>query len=170
MKKLLTALTVLAAAVTLKAESHNYAALAVFAPGQLPTAVTTITGVRANVIYGECQAISGFDFGIVGCVRERANGFQFNAYSSVGTDAKCGLWNSVSGRAKGFQLGLVNLVEVDFSGFECGLWNSVSGRAKGFQLGLVNHANRFEGLQIGIWNTIDTGVSHSSLPLVNWCW
>ena len=128
MKKLLTALTVLAAAVTLKAESHNYAALAVFAPGQLPTAVTTITGVRANVIYGECQAISGFDFGIVGCVRERANGFQFNAYSSVGTDAK------------------------------------------GFQLGLVNHANRFEGLQIGIWNTIDTGVSHSSLPLVNWCW
>ncbi len=158
MKKLLTALTVLAAAVTLKAESHNYAALAVFAPGQLPTAVTTITGVRANVIYGECQAISGFDFGLVGCVRERANGFQFNAYSSVGTDAK------------GFQLGLVNLVEVDFSGFECGLWNSVSGRAKGFQLGLVNHANRFEGLQIGIWNTIDTGVSHSSLPLVNWCW
>ena len=128
MKKLLTALTVLAAAVTLKAESHNYAALAVFAPGQLPTAVTTITGVRANVIYGECQAISGFDFGIVGCVRERANGFQFNSYSSVGTDAK------------------------------------------GFQLGLVNHANRFEGLQIGIWNTIDTGVSHSSLPLVNWCW
>ena len=73
MKKLLTALTVLAAAVTLKAESHNYAALAVFAPGQLPTAVTTITGVRANVIYGECQAISGFDFGNIGSNVRRAN-------------------------------------------------------------------------------------------------
>lgn len=159
MKKLLTALMVLAAAATLKADTQGYVMLSVFAPGQIPIAMTTLDGVRGSLIYGECQSLNGLDLGLVGRVRERANGLQINACSSVGTDAA------------GAQLGLINLVEADFSGFQLGLWNDVGGVTKGFQLGIVNCAGHLAGGQLGLLNFIDDPAQkHRCLPIINWGW
>ena len=76
MKKLLTALMLLAAATTLNAATDGYIMLSVFSPGQIPIATTSLDGVRLNIIYGECQNINGLDVGLVGRVRENANGLQ----------------------------------------------------------------------------------------------
>ena len=54
MKKLLTALMILAAAATLKASTEGYVMLSVFSPGQIPIAATSLNGVRLNALYGEC--------------------------------------------------------------------------------------------------------------------
>ena len=159
MKKLLTALMILAAAATLKASTEGYVMLSVFSPGQIPIAATSLNGVRLNALYGECQNLNGIDVGVFGRVRENVNGLQVSAVSSVGTDVV------------GAQLGLVNVVEADFVGFQLALWNDVGATAKGFQLGLVNRANMLEGLQIGLLNFIDEPQqTYRCLPIVNLGW
>lgn len=141
MKKLMMALMMLVAAGAAKADWQcYYAMLSVFSPGQIPVATSSINGVRANAIYGECQNINGLDLGVVGRVRERAAGLQVNAWSAVGTDAM------------GAQLGLVNTVEGEFAGFQAALWNDVAGNAAGFQLGACNTATAISGLQLGLVN------------------
>lgn len=159
MKKLLTALMILAAAATLKASTEGYVMLSVFSPGQIPIAATSLNGVRLNALYGECQNLNGVDVGVFGRVRENVNGLQVSAVSSVGTDVV------------GAQLGIVNVVEADFVGFQLALWNDVGATAKGFQLGLVNRANMLEGLQIGLLNFIDEPQQTCRrLPIVNLGW
>lgn len=159
MKKLLTALMILAAAASLKAGTDGYVMLSVFSPGQIPIAATSLNGVRLNLVYGECQNLNGLDAGLVGRVRENVNGLQVAAVSAVGTDAA------------GVQLGLVNAVEADFAGFQLALWNDVGATAKGFQLGLVNWANALEGLQVGLLNIIDEPQQTCRcLPIVNFGW
>lgn len=159
MKKLLTALMILAAAATLKAGTDGYVMLSVFSPGQIPIAATSLDGVRLNLLYGECQNLNGLDVGVVGRVRENVNGLQVGAVNAVGADVA------------GVQLGLVNLVEADFAGFQCALWNEVGAAATGFQLGLVNRATVLEGLQVGLVNFIgEPQTTCGCLPIVNFGW
>lgn len=194
MKKLLTALMILAAAASLQANTDGYVMLSVFHPGQIPIATTSLDGLRINLIYGECQNINGFDFGIAGRVRERMNGFQLSGCNLIGTDAngaqmafanycesdfagfQMGLWNCVGGEGKGFQLGAWNDAE-KFTGFQMGLVNLAS-EFDGFQFGIFNRARSGEFLQIGLVNingnaiNDDTGKRETKyvLPFVNWNW
>ena len=159
MKKLLTALMILAAAMSLKASTDGYVMLSVFSPGQIPIATTSLDGVRLSLIYGECQNLNGVDVGLVGRVRENMNGLQVAAASSVGTDVA------------GAQLGLLNFVEADYSGFQLGLWNDVGGAVAGFQLGLVNFAGQLKGLQVGLLSVIEEPhPADKCLPIVNFGW
>lgn len=180
MKKILMALMVFAAAAALKANTEGYVMLSVFHPGQIPIATTSLDGIRINLIYGECQNLNGFDFGISGRVRERMNGFQLAGCNLIGTDAN------------GVQFAFANYVESDFAGFQLGLWNCIGGMGSGFQLGVWNEALKFSGLQLGIVNRVTSGeflqiglvnfnesaISETNgdrefgyvLPFVNWNW
>ena len=140
MKKILMALMVFAAAASLKANTEGYVMLSVFHPGQIPIATTSLDGIRINLIYGECQNLNGFDFGISGRVRERMNGFQLAGCNLIGTDAN------------GVQFAFANYVESDFAGFQLGLWNCIGGMGSGFQLGVWNEALKFSGFEMGIVN------------------
>ena len=194
MKKVLMALMVFAAAASLKANTEGYVMLSVFHPGQIPIATTSLDGVRINLIYGECQNLNGFDFGIAGRVRERMNGFQLAGCNLIGTDAngaqfafanyiesdfagfQLGLWNCIGGMGTGFQLGVWNEA-AKFSGFEMGIVNW-SGAVNGFQLGIVNRVTSGEFLQIGLVNFNESAISETNgdrefgyvLPFVNWNW
>lgn len=172
MKKLLMALAMFCATFALQAEVDGYAMLSVFSPGQLPVPVTSIYGVRFNLIYGECQNLNGLDLGIVGRVREHANGLQICGGNVIGTDvsgAQLGLVNLVESDFAGFQLALWNDVGGHASGFQCGLWNEIGAHGAGFQLGLVNRAKSLSGLQIGLLNFIDDQRFYL-LPLINVGW
>lgn len=204
MKKLLTAMMMIAALASLRVNANQYAMVSVFTPGQIPQAQEHLDGVRLNLIYGDCMSINGLDVGFMGRTRERFNGLQLAACNLVGTDARgCQLallsfvntgfqgfqfapvWNSVKGPAygfqlggcntaasgAGFQLGLVNLVDDAYAGFQCSLWNYAGGHVDGFQLGVVNYAGELDGLQVGLLNFIDQ--PHPTcycLPIVNFGW
>lgn len=154
MKKVLMALMVFAAAASLKANTEGYVMLSVFHPGQIPIATTSLDGVRINLIYGECQNLNGFDFGIAGRVRERMNGFQLAGCNLIGTDAN------------GAQFAFANYIESDFAGFQLGLWNCIGGMGTGFQLGVWNEAAKFSGFEMGIVNWSGT-VNGFQLGIVN---
>lgn len=141
MKKLIAALSVMCATCALHANTDYYVLLAVFSPGQIPVATSSIDGVCINLLYGEVQNANGFDFG-VGCghVREHMNGLQLNGGNVVGS------------AMAGAQLGLVNLVDGDMAGFQFSLWNDANVLGDGFQLGACNTAGEFNGLQLGLVN------------------
>ncbi len=145
MKKLIAALSILCAACVAQAHTDYYIMFAVFSPGQIPVAKSSIDGVCLNLFYGEVQNVNGLDFGL-GCgrVRERMNGLQVNGGNVVGS------------AMVGAQLGLVNLVDTDMAGFQCSLWNDVSAYGDGFQLGICNTAGDFGGLQLGLVNWADS--------------
>ena len=99
MKKVLFAVAVVLAAVSLRADADGYFMLSVFSPGQLPTPSSSIYGGRLSLIYGECHELYGVDLGLCGYVRERMCGAQLDA-----------LWNGVGTDMAGCQLGLVNMI------------------------------------------------------------
>lgn len=126
MKKILFAVAVALAAVSLRADADGYVMLSVFSPGQLPTPSSSIYGGRFSLIYGECHELYGLDLGLSGYVREHMSGVQLAA-----------AWNGVGTDMDGLQLGLLNTVEGDLSGLQLGLVN-VADRLYGCQIGLVN--------------------------------
>ena len=159
MKKVITALSVLCASFALQAAYSDYAVMfSVCAPGQIPTAKSSIDGFRLHLIYGDVQNINGLDLG-VGCgrVREHMNGLQLGGGNVVGTDVA------------GAQLGLVNLAEGDMAGFQFSLWNDVRANGSGFQLGVCNTAGDFGGLQLGLvnWANAMTGVQIGLLNFID---
>ena len=157
MKKILFAVAVALAAVSLRADADGYLMLSVFSPGQLPTPSSSICGGRLSFIYGECHELYGLDIGLSGYVRERMCGVQLEA-----------LWNGVGTDMDGFQLGLVNTFEGDMSGLQIGLVN-VADQLYGCQLGLVNVADHLYGCQLGLVNVV-TDRAWTFWPFINIGW
>jgi hypothetical protein len=130
--------------------------LSLFPPIQLVPEGNAISGIRLNLPYGRNTSVTGLDWGLVG--------------------------HSTSGVSKGVQIGLVGLVDADFTGwqsnfanftkgkFEGFQWGFVNyaGHASGFQLGFVNYAVSMKGLQIGLVNIIKQGGQFPIFPIVNW--
>ena len=143
MKKVLFAVAVVLAAVSLRADADGYFMLSVFSPGQLPTPTSSIYGGRLSLIYGECHELYGLDLGLCGYVRERMYGAQLDA-----------LWNGVGTDMAGCQLGLVNTAEGD---------------AFGLQLGLVNVTDHLYGCQLGLVNVV-TDRAWTFWPFINIGW
>lgn len=116
----------------------------------------SITGVRLNLLYGRNASVSGLDIGLVN--------------------------HTTTGISKGFQWGVVGLVDADFlgwqdcdvnvtrlrcEGLQLGLVN-YAGNMSGLQLGFVNYAKKMKGLQIGLVNIIKQGGQFPVFPIVNW--
>ncbi len=143
MKKILFALAIALAAVSLRADADGYFMLSVFSPGQLPTPTSSIYGGRLSLIYGECHELYGLDLGVAGYVRERMCGAQLGA-----------IWNGIGTDVAGVQIGLVNTAEGD---------------AAGLQLGLVNVADHLYGCQLGLVNVV-TDRDWTFWPFINIGW
>lgn len=130
--------------------------LSLFNPIQLFPEDNAITGLRLNLLYGKNNTVVGLDLGLVN--------------------------QNTSGVSKGYQTGLVGLVDADFMGWQNNIVNIVKGSFEGYQLGVVNHsdyasgvqlglvnyARTLKGLQIGLVNIIGQGGQFPVFPIVNW--
>jgi hypothetical protein len=108
-----------------QAEKHPVQ-LSLVTPIQIFPEEDTISGVRLNLIYGRNASVTGLDLGLVN--------------------------HTTTGITKGWQLGLVGVVDSDFLGWQNNQVNVVNGNFEGFQWGFVNYAKRAEGLQLGFVN------------------
>ena len=127
-----------------------------------------VAGVRFNIPYGTCDAVTGLDAGFIGRVRN-LYGVQANILRNDATDtlvgAQFGVWNSA---------GVAELVSV-----QCGLWNeagsfngaqigaiNIAGAGEGFQIGLINRVETLHGYQIGVLNIIRSSAI-KFMPVLN---
>jgi len=155
MKKLLMALAIVCSVSALHAEPDYYAALCAWAPGQVPTASSSVIwGMRGTLFYGDCTVMDGFDLAIgANRTRERFNGLGI------------ALCYNYANSAAGAQLGFANIVDYEFYGLQLGTWNH-AGEGYGFQCGVVNTSNYFAGLQLGLFNW-STSLDGLQVGLVN---
>ena len=140
----------------LMAQEKRPVQVSLFTPIQIFPEGDAISGLRLNFLYGRSSVVTGLDLGLVN--------------------------HTTSGVSKGWQWGLVGLVETDFVGFQDNGVNIVKGSfegfqwgvvnyahsANGFQLGLVNYAVNLKGLQVGLVNIIKQGGQFPVFPIVNW--
>lgn len=118
-----------------------------------------VVGLRLNLPSGQCEQVTGIDFGLIGR-SQYYNGIQINLARNDVTDTlagwQIGCYNSTSlGDALGLQTGLWNEAQ-SLYGFQAGLVNLVD-YAEGIQIGLINRAEDLYGFQIGLVNIIRGG-------------
>lgn len=130
--------------------------LSLFTPIQIFPEDDTITGVRINLIYGRNATVTGLDWGLIN-------------HTTTGTTKawQIGVVGLVDSDFTGWQDNQVNVVKGNFKGFQSGIFNYAKS-AKGLQLGFVNYAERMNGLQIGFVNIIRQDGVFPVLPIVNW--
>jgi hypothetical protein len=130
--------------------------LSLVTPIQIFPEEDEIAGIRLNLIYGRNTSVTGVDLGLVNhCTGGISKGFQHGLVSIVDADFV------------GWQNSAVNLTRGDFEGLQWGFMN-YAGHANGLQLGIVNYAQRLKGLQIGFVNIIEKGGQFPVFPIVNW--
>lgn len=130
--------------------------LALVTPVQIFPEEDNIRGIRLNLLYGRNAFFTGVDLGLVN--------------------------HTTSGISKGYQTGMVGIVDEDFLGWQDNFVNVVNNRIEGFQsgfvnyarsvsgvqFGFVNYAGSMYGLQIGLVNIIGEGGAFPVFPIVNW--
>ena len=130
--------------------------LSLVTPVQIFPEEDSITGIRLNLLYGRNVSVTGVDLGLVNhCTGGVSKGFQHGLVSIVETDFV------------GWQNSFVNINRGDFEGLQWGFMN-YAGHGSGLQLGFVNYAERLNGLQIGLVNIIQQGGQFPVFPIVNW--
>jgi hypothetical protein len=130
--------------------------LSLVTPLQIFPEEDDIAGIRFNLIYGRNVSVTGVDLGLINhCTGGVSKGFQYGLVGIVDADFV------------GWQYGAVNVTRGDFEGLQWGFMN-YAGRANGLQLGIVNYAERLKGLQIGIVNIIQRGGQFPVFPIINW--
>jgi hypothetical protein len=130
--------------------------LSLFSPVQIVPEGKAISVVRLSLLYGKNTSVTGLDWGLVNhCTSGTSKGFQ------------TGLVGMVDAHYTGFQANWVNITKQNFEGFQWGVIN-YAGHGNGFQLGLVNYAVSMKGLQIGLVNIIKQGGQFPVFPIINW--
>ena len=130
--------------------------LSLVTPLQIFPEEDDITGIRFNLIYGRNGSVTGVDLGLINhCTGGVSKGFQHGLVSIVDADFV------------GWQNSVVNVTHGDFEGLQWGFMN-YAGHANGLQLGIVNYAERLKGLQIGVINIIQQGGQFPVFPIINW--
>jgi hypothetical protein len=130
--------------------------LSLVTPIQIFSEDDSIKGFRLNLLYGRNASIKGVDLGLVN-----------HTTSGISKGWQLGLVGVVDSDFVGWQDNSVNVVKGNFSGFQWGAVNYAKS-AKGFQLGMVNYAERMNGLQIGFVNIIRHGGMLPVFPIINW--
>lgn len=127
-----------------------------------------VIGLRLNFFSGQCEQVTGMDFGFIGRsqyysglqinllrnqVTDTLAGWQIGAYNSAGVGdmlgLQIGLWNETTTMC-GLQAGLVNLTDY----------------GKGLQIGLINRAESLYGFQVGLINVIRSS-EVPFMPIIN---
>lgn len=168
--------------------------ISIVPPLQFPPENFTVTGVRANLIFGNHHKVYGFDLGVVGNITSQnmtgvqlAGGFNYNKGEAHAVGAQIaggGNWNvnkvSVVGlqasafvnanKAEAVLVGLgvsaLNLTDhTKVVGVQAGIYNS-SRVVTGFQIGVVNKTDELRGFQLGLINFHNKGLFSVS-PFIN---
>lgn len=130
--------------------------ISLFNPLQIYPEPTSITGLRINLIYGKNATVKGIDLGLVNHTTfKQSKGYQWGLVGIVDADFL------------GWQDNSVNIVKGNFEGFQSGLVN-YAGHASGLQFGFVNYAESMYGVQIGLVNIIKQGGAFPVFPIINW--
>ena len=141
----------------LMAQEKHPVQVSLFTPVQIFPEGDAISGLRFNFLYGRNSVVTGVDLGLVNHIT-----------SGVSKGWQSGLVGMVEKDFVGFQSNHgVNIVKGSFEGFQFGVVNYAHS-ANGFQLGLVNYAVNLKGLQIGLVNIIKQGGQFPVFPIVNW--
>ncbi len=140
----------------LMAQEKRPVQVSLFTPVQIFPEGDAISGLRFNFLYGRNSVVTGVDLGLVN-----------HTTSGVSKGWQWGLVGLVEEDFVGFQDNGVNIVKGSFEGFQWGVVNYAHS-ANGFQLGLVNYAVNLKGLQIGLVNIIKQGGQFPVFPIVNW--
>jgi hypothetical protein len=140
MKKIMLAVAVAVAALSVRASLDGYFMLSLFSQGQLPSPAYSIYGGRLSLIYGDCHELHGLDLGMAGQTRESLYGLQVN-----------GLWSGVGADLYGAQFALANTIDRYAYGFQSGAFN-LSSDAYGCQLSAINLSDDVNGAQLGLFN------------------
>lgn len=95
-----------------------------------------------NLLWGSIDALDGLMFSLFfSRVTQSGQGVQLPS-----------LFNSVEGRFKGVQLGVVNQVGEGMLGLQLGGFNLATGHLRGVQFGLINYSEEQTGVQVGLIN------------------
>lgn len=120
------------------------AMLSFVTPLQAPTRDWDVTGLRANLVYGESHGFRGLDVGAAGRSTGDSKGLHIALLATV-----------TEGDALGGQLGTVNYVKGSFNGLQAGVAN-YGAKTRGLQIGVFNGANDMSGFQLGLINVTHT--------------
>lgn len=123
-------------------------------PIQVPPADFNVGGLKLNLIYGECNDITGLDIGLFSMARGDCMAWHLNGVSIVGAGGS-GLMTSL----------IANYVEADYDGLQIGVYNHAT-HINGLQIGVINYANTAYGLQIGLVNVIEDN-DMPFFPIIN---
>lgn len=163
--------------------------IGLFSPNaQFPAADDNVSGLRINLISGECVDMVGLDIGVfANVVSDGMFGLQLSGlYGFAGGDSMAvqmsGIGNRCSGNLTGLQIsGVFNYCDysstvngVQFSlanvcgsmnGLQVGIYNKALD-VYGIQIGIVNGTRRLTGVQIGLINLVkDSTVPF--MPILN---
>jgi len=130
--------------------------IALFAPVQILPETDFIEGFRFNLIYGRNTSITGFDVGFIN-----------HSTKGLSQGVQVGFVNMIEGDFTGWQCGFVNLTKYNFEGLQSGMFNYAK-KMRGVQFGLVNYVGNIHGLQIGLVNINEDGYDFPVLPIVHW--
>ena len=130
--------------------------IALFTPIQILPETDNVEGFRFNLIYGRNISVTGFDIGFVNHMTGGYNeGVQIGFVNMVDTDFT------------GWQSGYLNITKGEFEGFQFGMFNYAK-QMRGVQFGLINYVGNIEGLQIGLVNINQDGSDYPVFPIVHW--
>jgi hypothetical protein len=130
--------------------------LSLFTPIQIVPEQDSVTALRLNLIYGRNASVQGFDLGVIN-----------HTTTGLSKGVGIGVVNLADADFLGFQYSFVNVTKNDFEGFQWGFVNYAV-NCRGLQLGFFNYAEKMHGLQIGLINMIGEGGVLPVLPIVNW--
>jgi len=137
-------------------------------PLQAPPRSWDVTGLRANLVYGESHDFVGLDIGAAGRSTGDSKGVHIALLATVTEGDAIGLQvgaaNHVKGAFKGLQVG-VSSYAASARGVQIGLFNG-AGHIAGMQLGLINVTRTMLGFQIGVVNVVRDN-DFPFLPLIN---
>lgn len=174
MKKILLIVPIAAFGVLVKADDSGFQASLTPQMAIEPN-TTQINGVALS-IWGE-NPQDAFALGFVNGSTGDSQGFSLGLvnYADSYTGVSLGIINVSQQDFNGWQGGLVNYCQDSFTGLQSGLVNS-SGEFHGLQCGLFNYTENLDGVQIGLANV---AVNNSwfddfpnqlatGFPIVNW--
>ena len=144
--------------------------LALVVPAQIFPESFAVSGLRLNLIYGRNRALRGLDLGLFNEVTERVEGFQLGVGNLAGdlTGLQLGFFNSAASSEAGCcQLGVVNMLQGNESQGAMLGLFNMAGTMRGFQFGLINVCTTLDGCQLGVINIISQSDALIFCPIFN---
>ena len=183
MKKLITALTIVASATSVSAFASSPVMFSSLNNFNAPNS-QAVGGVRLAVLHGKVNEVKGVDIAVLGLSEtEKTTGVNLGFFGAAKVNQEMkgvsiGFLNWMEGNSTGVNFGTVNVTNnvkganVSFINYSEGNTLvdlgtvSISARST-VQVGFFNMTDKIEGVQIGLLNCADNGF-FKCFPFVNW--